>query len=374
MSKTALLARTFLNDKDVYDMLKSGSFSKQGLLRFLRGWGVLLSSNDEWEDIARYVSTMSLGWDDVYALAAQCDSADRIPRGSTKRVLGVWDDDVVDNLIAEGKKAFSNGGRQVWTPEKQGDKLKITISDIITNHSVAKFGQRTEISTEVVIEKTAKGFTIRNQQIEASTNAAQWLFKKLSELSKKPAVQEKIELTGVRDPVLRSEFFMKLHRGLKGYRPVDTLDVKIDRRLPTVGEDGDADKDGVPDFEEEEEQIKGMVKCAALSGTQLLTSDLYQRLKSSGFYICSLTWTAIESKGDRKIDFEAGFGKPVEATNFSYGVKRVHPTVKEQEEGATLGELLRREGSKHSQAVEEAAYETMAFISKKLADPDYEGD
>jgi hypothetical protein len=144
---------------------------------------------------------------------------------------------------------------------------------------------------------------------------------------------------------------------MSGMRPVDVLDLKVDNRLELPWDDEDAE-DGKD--EQTEEEVKGMVKSAALNGKGLLTSELYQKLQALGYFVHRIHWTSLDVDGDgRLMEFEAGFENPVEAKGFFYDLRRVIPSDVDKEKGFTQLEVTNRERPRIRRLLVDAAYKAL---------------
>ncbi|MEK9802704.1 MAG: hypothetical protein VW475_04760, partial [Curvibacter sp.] len=65
----------------------------------------------------------------------------------------------------------------------------------------------------------------------------------------------------------------------------------------------------------------GIVENVALSGENLVASEMYQELKQKGFYITSITWRARQDVDPySKVEFDAGFEDRQAAKRFRYSV------------------------------------------------------
>jgi hypothetical protein len=76
-----------------------------------------------------------------------------------------------------------------------------------------------------------------------------------------------------------------------------------------------------------------------------------------------MSWSARETIGEaRLVEFLAGFGKPVEATDFFYDVRKVFPRDDPEDKKRTQGELLATERPRLRRLLELAAYESLAEL------------
>ncbi|MCE1181060.1 MAG: hypothetical protein LWW81_01945, partial [Rhodocyclales bacterium] len=114
------------------------------------------------------------------------------------------------------------------------------------------------------------------------------------------------------------------------------------------------DMDG-DDVDEAEEKMLGVVENVALSGENLVASEMYQELKDKGFFITSITWRAKQNVHPYAIiECDAGFDDRQAGKKFRYSI---HGALKFKNGAYT----------KHIRPVSEAEKATLLAMIEKTA-------
>ena len=356
MSKYIQLSRYYFSDKDLADVLSEPAFSERVLLQLGRQRGFFFSPLENKRKLVHLLSRIPLDWDALKDLAERLNSDALDKKRSTRRIENFGDLDVVNKMLTELKNERGPKQEEVYTIRKKSENVFVVdVSYIDIDTSKARAFQRTESHSTIELEKIENRIEIRFSHDERSREIVQALFDKLRASVNTPLETVDIELTGVRDPALRSHFFVNLRQKVKNFRPIDVLDLAFDRRLPEVLEK--TDKEGEPKETGEQEEIKTMVRRAAFSGQGLLSSDLAQKLRETGYFITRIKWSAKETEGEeRLVEFESGFDDPIMATGFFYELKKVYPRDDPEDQKRTHSELLRGERPRLRNLLAEAAY------------------
>jgi hypothetical protein len=161
------------------------------------------------------------------------------------------------------------------------------------DYSKTRLLQRQDRDAELVFTKVGGRTEVR---IPATDRARAMVDKLrvLIETHKKAAIQlEEIELTGLTSAEARTMFFTRLITSLPDF-PLMTVSRLRVAHSTAPQEDVDLDMGG-DDVDEAEELMLGVVENVALSGDNLVASEMYQELKDKGFFITSITWRAKQS-------------------------------------------------------------------------------
>jgi hypothetical protein len=130
---------------------------------------------------------------------------------------------------------------------------------------------------------------------------------------------EKIDLSDLKDPKTRIEFFDFLINNIDGLSRFDVSDVYVYH----------------PEMEDEEDFPDSHIKKVSLNGKRVSDSAELGELFKKGFYTWKIRWQVFggTAKPDR-YELEAQFDDPVECVGFSYCVLGVY---KHKEIGAQIG-------------------------------------
>ena len=374
MAKFVQLARCYYSDKDIEDILGNPRFSAKALLQIARERGIVLSCDERMEDVIKYLSIQHFDWGSLNGLTSRLNREESEERRATVRLEKLSSIDAVEKA-AERAKTKSSTSRDVIHVSKQGNKIIVRGSYIEVDPTRSKAVQREE--RKFLLEFAEDQGAIKVEYTH-SGKAAALIASIVTELKSEDATKDvalkRISLSGIKDPVLRTDFLLKIRSTMKGFRALDVLDINVDHRFETAvkqddddGEAGPSSRDAGDDTSEEAE-VKSMVRSAALHGSGLLTSDLYQKLRENGYYIYKLLWSSKELDRDgRVMEFEVGFENPIKAEGFYFDLKRVLPTESDREGGMTQHELLISERPRVRHVIAEACYSSLAEIENLSA-------
>lgn len=367
MSKYIQLSRYYFSDKDLADVLGDPAFSERRLLHLGRQRGFFFSPLEKKKQLVHLLSHVPFDWDGLKDLAERLNSDEREKKSSTRRLEDFNNLDAVNKALNELKTERGVKEQEVYNIQKKSEnvyRVDVAYTDIDT--SKARAFQRTEAHSTIELEQVGNRLEVRFSHDDRSREVIQALFEKLKASLNKELKTMDIELTGVRDPALRSQFFVNLRQKLKDFRPVDVLDLSFDRRLPEEAEKAESKEDESEETEDQAE-IKTMVKKAAFSGQGLLSSELTNKLRETGYFISKIKWSAKETTGDeRLVEFESGFDNPVMATGFFYDVKRVYPRDDPEDKKKSQAELLRAERPRLKNILADAAFVSLNELNAQI--------
>lgn len=371
MSKYIQLARCYFDDKDIEDLLSNPRFSQRALLQIAKERGVFLSPDDSREDIVRYLSMQYFDWTAKSSIAARLNKAEAEEKRATVQFERVATLTAIEKAAEKVKQELPQN-RETVNVSKVGDRLVLsgTYIDVDPTRSKAMQREQRQFMVEFAVDKGAV-----KAEYTHSERAGALISKIVTELKADEATKDtsvrRVSMSGIKDPALRTDFLLKVRTGLAGFRPLDVHDLNVDHRFEIAPEeDGDDENDEEEETESsataEEEEVKSLVRSAALHGNGLLTCDLYQKLRESGYYIYKLAWSARELEGEgRAMDFEAGFDDPVRGEGFAYDLRRVLPSESDKETGKTQHELLLAERPRVRRIIADAVYAALAEIEKR---------
>ena len=375
MGKYIQLSRCYFDDKDMSDILSNGIFHTRFLLQFARSRGVFISNKEPHENIIRYLSRLGYSWQELLNIADKLNSEDREERQSARRIEGVKDVDEIEKVLNQVKEDRGPRLKEVYSIKKRGEIFEVEVTHVDIDTSKQKAFQRRKITSKLEFEKVGERIDVRHHQNDKCKEIANQVIEMLQKLTTTELKSIAIELTGVRDPVKRTAFFLSLTQNIKDFRHIDVIDLKVANRFPDLAPKPNGESNGEEEKEAEETQeeaeIKSLVRQAALSGQGLLTSELYKKLRETGYYLSNVVWSAKETKGEeRLVEFVSGFGKPIEAVDFFYDVKKIYPRDDEADQNKTQGELFSAERPRLRRLLEAAAYESLSELQKSDANPD----
>jgi hypothetical protein len=186
------------------------------------------------------------------------------------------------------------------------------------------------LEAEFEIEPGPHGVKLRYPATERAQLISNALAKFIQETSGQNVEPKPIELSGVKDPEVRTKFFTTMIGAIRGYSLKDVKSVSVDRGgVPVALEsesEAEDDEGQIGDRSQarEEEEYAGEVRKAILRGNGLLYAEEYQALTRKRFYISKVIWQSKKDAPDgHLVEFEASFGDPIEAKHFRYQVRGI---------------------------------------------------
>ncbi|HEY5891819.1 MAG TPA: hypothetical protein VIT91_01185 [Chthoniobacterales bacterium] len=360
-------SKYFADDKDVSDILDAPKFSKKKLLSLALDRGIILSGELPRETIRDHLSRMPFSWLQLRELLDTIETADAQEKETTCRYESGASAEDLQKVLSDVRDIRGETADESYVIRKTeaGTIVRITYREV--DHGSTRVMQRIHKEMEIFIEPMKGGYEFRYP----ANGRAQDVVNKITDILPVPEGQEKpkrqtIELSGIVDPAMRTEFFVRVMDGMAGFNRRDVIDLKLNRipqEAPEEDDDGDA-------AEEKEAEVKGLVKRLTLAGEALLSSPEFDRLRKDGFCISRTVWEAKESVGEGRIfEIEAQFKNPEGGTGFCYLVRGVHNIGDGGDVEVTRRAISLDDRKRINQAIEAAAYAAMAAIREKLAPP-----
>jgi len=368
MSKIIQLASQYLTDKDLRDLFAGKEIPKTKLLRIGQRRGLLMSCNDEIEDVQNYLCSQIFCFSTVEKISSELNISDNSSKEKTRQVLGELEADKIKEAIETTFKARSSL-KEHYTitpiPGKE-NSFNIEVSFVELNLKSATPLQRVLRPFTIELECSPDSLDIRYSGIERAGEVVRELVRALPYKDKEKCTQRIISLREVRDSASRIAFFFDIIQNVEGFTLVDVKEIHMEHRLPDDEEEEGSEEEENTDESAESETIKGLLRKAALNGKAVHTTDFYDQLKDSGYYIGSIVWTAQEIGGDhRTAEFACSFDDPVWANDFNFAVRRViKPDV---EKGKKKSKGIPPDMPKIKRALERAAYSAYAKVEESLA-------
>lgn len=367
MAKHIQLARCYFNDKDIADVLSNPRFSERALLKLAQGSGIVFNPGVHKSSLVSYLSRMPFDWRRLQEVAKHLERPEKEERRGATRLDRKITSDELEKAI-ETIKASRAGKREDFKIEKNGNRFVVRGKFIEIDHSKSKALQREEKEYSIEIDPTSAQPSI---QFTHNPKAREFVSELINQLKteKETEIESPIDLGAIKDPAMRTEFFLKLRRLMPGFRQIDVQDIKVDRRVEEpVEKDSESDDEEDSD-EQAQEEAKAMVKSAAFTGHSLLSSELYQKMREMGYYVYRMQWSSIETDSSgRLMEFEAGFENPILANSFHYDVKRVFPNEQDKTAGLTQLEVTNRQRDRVRRLLVEAAYKALEEIRTTISE------
>lgn len=309
----------FATNKEIHDLLFSAKqkVTETILHELLRDRGIFCSPNDSREALVQYLSLLPHDYADVCGILERREAAKRGEKTATVSIRADLTPDELKEIVADYQR---DEVQEVVRSHKKSDNefvMNVTYSEF--DYSKTKLLQRQERDAEIVFN-TAGGRTEIRLPATDRARAVIDKIKERIEAKKKTAVQlDEIELTGLASAEERTIFFTKLISSLPNF-PLETVSrLRVAHSISADEEEDDIDIE--EDVSEVEEKMLGVVENVALSGDNLVASEMYQELKAKGFFITSVTWRAKQKVHPYSIiECDAGFEDRQAGKKFRYSI------------------------------------------------------
>lgn len=366
MAKHIQLARCYFNDKDIADVLSNPRFGDRALFKLAQSTGIVFNPKEPRSFLIGYLSRMPFDWRRLKEVAKQLERPEKEERRSVTRLQRDLTHDEIEAAINKVKVGRS-ANREEFKVEKVGNRFIVRGKYIEIDHSRTKALQREEREYVIEIDPTSTQPSI---QYTHTPKAREFVTELVNQLKPEPnaEIEVPIDLGAIKDPVMRTEFFLKLRKLMPGFRNLDVQDIKVDRRFEEPAEPDSNGADAEDGDEQSQEETKAMVKSAAFQGHSLLTTELYQKMLDMGYYVYRMQWSSLETESSgRVMEFDAGFENPIQANSFHYDVKKVSLNEQDKTAGLTQLEVTNRERDRIRRIIVDAAYKALEEIRASIS-------
>jgi hypothetical protein len=354
----------YATEKDIFDILTAmkKKMTRGILFDLCISRGILISPEEERDDIIEYISMIPHDYIDLSALMDIARTNTRSERKTSMEVSTELQNKDINKVINAIKKGREKYGETYRVISESNNKSTIKVEYTVVDYGMTRLRQRVEKEGYIEVMKENGRTKIRHPANDKMQEITKDILTELKKATKIELEEEVISLAHIRDSEMRILFFVLLIRSLSGFELADVIHVRVSR-LKDVNIEIDADE--TEEIEQTEEILTGHVNKAALDGVGLLNSEEYQNLKEKGFFISSLVWKSQEkTRNGNLVVFEASFENPEDFTSFVYNVKGYY---KRTEEGFALTRLPFNEMEKSSyhRLVEDAAKKALAECNKR---------
>lgn len=379
MAKRVYVSQFFADDKDIKDVLAS---EKRGiptrrLLQLARERGIFLSESEDRETLVQYVSCLQFDWHLLTRLFDMTEREDRAEKKTSSTLAAhasVGDVADVAQVIQKDREKLCG---EAYAIKQNGNVLTIEVSYTEVDESRTRLNQRRSRKLTIQAECTPEGIKFRHEANERAESIVAELVEHLADDEEAPPPRKTIALSGLRDPNVRTQFFLDLMRGVPGCTLRDVSSVSVDRvpadAEPEVAEDGEEASEELATSGEStpyDAEMTAVVRHVLLRGDSLLDAQEYEDLRKAGFFISRAVWAVEEMKKDGcKVEYEAEFDDGPNATGFRYGVRGVYERNKQGDFKKTRRTISDFDKQPLLEALEGAAQRALATAEGKAAKP-----
>lgn len=323
---TDFLDHLSANDNDIYDLLMSGKqkLTSSVLRELARDRGIFYSPEDSREELADKISLLPHDFHDISGIVQKREPAHRREKSTFVRINSILT--IEEMKEAASAYAESSGPSEIVTHRPKGGtgyNVNLVYDDF--NHTRTRLLQRERREATIDFSVENDQTVIRLPASDKARNVVAAIKDVIEKKRKEKLIEEKIELSGLNTPSLRSKFFTRLISSLNGYKLKNVMNLKVSSLQSESSEDeGDFDIENELD-ESAEKAMFAAVHSMSLSGQNLVQSQEYKELTSRGFFITAITWkTEHEREPNDIVQFDAGFEDRKAGTGFKYQVQGVY--------------------------------------------------
>lgn len=309
----------FATNKEIHDLLFSAKqkVTEAVLTELLRDRGIFCSPAESREALVQYLSLLPHDYADVCGILERREASKRGEKTTTISLNIALSAEELKEIVSDYQKAEVQEVVRAYRKSESEFFMNVTYSEF--DYSKTRLLQRQDRDAELIFTNVGGRTEIRLP----ATDRARAMVDKLRdriEAHKKAAVQlEEIELTGLTSPEARTTFFTRLISSLSDFPLMSVSRLRV-AHSTSEQQDDDLDIDS-DEVDEAEEKMLGVVENVALSGENLVASDMYQELKSKGFFITSITWRAKQNVYPYAIiECDAGFEDRQGGKKFRYSI------------------------------------------------------
>ncbi|MEM1158446.1 MAG: hypothetical protein AAGH72_09340 [Verrucomicrobiota bacterium] len=316
MAEVSYNSKFYADDKDIYDLISFGHFPTRYINKWLASKGIIISKELTDQELAEEICKYCLSWNDFKYLLQRVDAPNKLKKRKVVKANSLITKTDFTEKLEELARDYSGSDKLSIIRDPEGN-FKIFYKYTVINNKLSRSIQSYEEETRLDIQFDGDTFDFTyDDNHKAEVLVTQILQYAIPGDDIDENVQ-KVDISGIDTHTGRTKFFLELMQQIDDFELRDVTDLKFDRFSPE--DSGDDDEMG-----EESEELESMVKKAALSGTNLLTAELYSKLKETGFFISKSTWRSTYEVDRSSIaEFRAEFGDGVAGTDFKYCVNRV---------------------------------------------------
>lgn len=321
-----------VSDRDIIDLLESQKYriSKDKILNFLQERGIFCSEDESRHALHELIASLNIDWfliEDLLSLAASTDEQQKV----TATNFSVNDPSALDKTLENLKKELSH--KDFIVDKLKNGNFEIQYKTEKLERNNARLIQRTSKDEKIAINIDGNNISMVSSVGEGTEPVIAKFFDELGRNCKSDIDNLNIDFSSIVDSKIINDFFLALIKiDKEKYKVSDVIKLKLNRfdsgktkelELENTDIYDENDEDITP-FSDQEgiEPDKEDIKSALISGSSLLTSDVFESFNRKGYFISSISWLVTEQSGDkRKIEYISGFTDPDKRDSFTFESK-----------------------------------------------------
>jgi hypothetical protein len=320
-------------DKEIFDLLLSGKrrMSEAKMRQLAQQRGIFYSDKDSREKLADNLSMLPHGFHEVTVLIEHGEVITRSEKTTSVVLPAVEMSEIKD--ICGLLVASADVGDKVTAFQRGAEAYEVHVGYSEIDYSKTRLIQRRQREANIEFELQAGKTVVRFPATPKANEIVEDLRKRLEISRKKEVPVVRIELTPLQTADARTEFFTKLITSIPEFTVTNVTSIRVESGAVSDAEEEDAED---ANAEEAKEEMLSAVQNAVLKGQSLLSTEVYQRFRESGFFITSIVWDAKQSNSLSLFQFEAAFEDAIDGKGFKYNIRGVR-----RNEGGSLLKTFR---------------------------------
>lgn len=309
----------FATNREIHDLLYSAKqkVTEAVLHDLLRDRGIFCSPRESRESLVKYLALLSHDYADVCGILEKGESSRRGEKTTTVTLNTALTAEELKEVV-EAYQA-EELQEEVRSHKKSAHEFAMKVTYAEFDYSKTRLLQRQDRDAEILFTKVGETTQVRVPATERAHSMVEKLKVLIESKKKQPVQMVEIELTGLATPEQRTTFFTKLISTLPDYSLVTVSRLRVAHAPPSFGAD-DLDLDD-EEVNEAEEAMLGVIENVALTGENLIASEMYQELRAKGFFVTSVTWRSKQNAAPyTMIECDAGFGDRQAGRGFRYSI------------------------------------------------------
>ena len=321
-------------DKDIFDLLISSKqrLTEKNLSEMFIGRGLIMSRETDRFALCETISQMPHDRKSLLYMIEMREAASRLEkRAFTELAIALTSSEIDAAVNAYSRAPGIADKITVQWRRAKGAFFNVEYDE--TDYSKTRLMQTQKRDAGIEITSENGITTIRMPSTDKADDIVAGIVTEIEKIKLQKVEQGNISLSGM-SAQARTEFFIRLIRGIPGYRLISVVSMKVASELPVDELTADLDIETDGDVGQE---FLSKVNKVAMSGHNLLQTEEYQTLLRNGFFLTAVSWRAeqIERPND-VLQFDISFKNGSEGTGYRFNAKIAKRLVRTAEITSTF--------------------------------------
>ncbi|HDI1577783.1 TPA: hypothetical protein PVK60_001553 [Acinetobacter baumannii] len=373
-----------VSDRDIVDLLESQKhrISKEKIILFLQERGIFCSLEASRIELHQFIASLTIDWfliEDILSLAASTDENQKV----TASNFSIKETKVLDETLEKLKQTLEH--KDFIVDKLKNGSYEIQYKTDKLERSNARLIQKTSKDEKISLKVEKGQVSMVSTVGEGTDYVREVFFEELSKNNKQEIENFNIDFSSIVNSDIINNYFKDLIKiNPTDFKVSDVIKLKLNRFNSKKEEEIDLEDVDVYDEENDEENPfsnndgipnKEDIKSALISGSSLLTSQVFNSFSDKGYFISNITWLVSEKKGEkRKIEYSAGFSDPDSRNTFIYesrGYYEINSATDEYKKNKTKWKSTQKKSIEFK--FQEIAFKKFVAVIEKLKSGDSDG-